>query len=304
MAEKRVLITGASGLLGRAVLSTMKQNGWVVLGTAFTRTGENLVKVDICHPEEVDKIIQEFKPSCIVHCAAQRFPDKVEKDKDGTIQLNINATKHLATTAANNGITMLYISTDYVFDGVKPPYSEDSTPNPLNTYGETKLQGEVATLETFEGHIVLRIPILFGSVEYLGESAVTCLVELLFKKDPKSISDYEIRYPSHVNDIAAICCNLLELKLQGQSIQGIYHWGGKEAMTKYGMVVSMAKVFNFPMEHITPDPNPVPGAPRPYDARLSTDRIDGLGIGRHTPFSEAIKSALEPWVESFRAGQL
>ena len=85
---------------------------------------------------------------------------------------------------------------------------------------------------------------------------------------------------------------------------GIYHWGGKEAMTKYGMVVSMAKVFNFPMEHITPDPNPVPGAPRPYDARLSTDRIDGLGIGRHTPFSEAIKSALEPWVQSFRSGQL
>jgi S-adenosylmethionine synthetase len=138
------------------------------------RTGENLVKVDICHPEEVDKIIQEFKPSCIVHCAAQRFPDKVEKDKDGTIQLNINATKHLATTAgklavyqnniitnthsstANNGITMLYISTDYVFDGVKPPYSEDSTPNPLNTYGETKLQGEVVTLETFKGKYMTR----------------------------------------------------------------------------------------------------------------------------------------------------
>ena len=70
------------------------------------------------------------------------------------------------------------------------------------------------------GHIVLRIPILFGSVEYLGESAVTCLVELLFKKDPKSISDYEIRYPSHVNDIAGICCSLLELKLLGQNIQG------------------------------------------------------------------------------------
>ncbi len=71
------------------------------------------------------------------------------------------------------------------------------------------------------GHIVLRIPVLFGTVEYLGESAVTCLLELLFNKAIKSVSDYEIRYPSHGCDIAVICSKLLELKMEGKPIQGI-----------------------------------------------------------------------------------
>jgi len=301
MASKRVLITGASGLLGRAVLSTMRNSGWSVLGTAYTRTGENLVKLDICDPEQVEKVVEEFKPSAIVHCAAQRFPDKVEKDLEGTMKLNVEATGKMAVLAAERGITMLYISTDYVFDGTKPPYAESDLPNPLNTYGETKLKGEVETLKASSGHIVLRIPILFGTVEYLGESAVTCLLELLFNKAIKSVSDYEIRYPSHGCDIAVICSKLLELKMEGKPIQGIYHWGGKDSLTKYGMVCCIAEVFDLSMKHILPDQNPSPGAPRPYNAQLATARIDDLGIGQHTSFREAIKSALAPWVQRFQS---
>jgi len=301
MANKRVLITGASGLLGRAALAAFKQSEWTVLGTTFSRVREGTVRVDICHKEEIIKIIEDFKPAFIIHCAAQRFPDKVNQDPEGALKLNVEATKNLATLAANAGITMLYISTNYVFDGTKPPYSEEDEPNPLNIYGQTKLDGEKVTLEASAGHIVLRVPVLYGSVEYLGESAVTVLLELLFKTEKKPLSDYEIRFPSHVDDIASVCLSLLELKLTNSSIGGIYHWGGKERMTKYGMISHIAEVFQLSKEHIIPDPNPVPGAPRPHNSQLSNVKLEALGIGKHTPFREGIKAALQPWVQSFQS---
>ena len=115
---------------------------------------------------------------------------------------------------------MVYISTDYVFDGTNPPYREDATTGPLNKYGVLKRQGEVATLEADPNHGVLRIPILYGPVEYLAESAVTVLFEKLKKlqesegDERMTVSDYEIRRPSHVNDIATICQKLVEQKLK------------------------------------------------------------------------------------------
>ena len=113
---------------------------------------------------------------------------------------------------------MMYISTDYVFDGSSPPYGEDDQTSPINTYGELKLDGETRTLSANPNHLVLRIPILYGPVEYLAESAVTVLFEKLKKQQSENaetnleVSDYEIRRPAHVDDIAAICCQLVAAK--------------------------------------------------------------------------------------------
>ncbi|XP_046653424.1 methionine adenosyltransferase 2 subunit beta-like [Daphnia pulicaria] len=305
MSSKRVVITGASGLLGRAVLAAFKNSQWTVLGTSFSRTGEDLVSIDICNHAKTEELIRNFMPNCIVHCAAQRFPDKVDKDLDGTIRLNVEATKNLAVLAAKLGATMIYISTDYVFDGNKPPYSETDTPNPLNTYGKTKLQGEQVTLESSQDHIVLRVPVLYGPVEYIGESAVTVLLQLLFDSESnKLVSDSEIRYPSHVDDIASICVKLLELKQTNADVKGIFHWGGKESMTKYGMVQDIASVFQLPMSHISPDPNQSQGASRPHNAQLSTEKLEKLGVGKHTPFRSGIQSTLAVWVQRKISGEI
>ena len=75
-------------------------------------------------------------------------------------------------------------------------------------------------------------------------------------------------------------------------------------MTKYGMVKAMSEVFNLPMDHISPDPNPVPGAPRPHNAQLSNAKLEGLGIGLHTPFRVGIELALKSWVDRKRSGDL
>ena len=124
MEKSTVMITGASGLLGRALMTRFSSSEcWKkVIGTAFSRSGTNLVQVDLTNLDQAKKIILDNKPDVLVHAAAQRFPDKMQKDPELARRLNVDATKVLAESLKDVGGKMLYISTDYVFDGRNPPY--------------------------------------------------------------------------------------------------------------------------------------------------------------------------------------
>ncbi|KAK3099701.1 hypothetical protein FSP39_008243 [Pinctada imbricata] len=295
---KRVLITGASGLLGRACRKEfVDDKSWEVLGLAFSRACSDLRKVDITDETAVRDIITGFKPNIVIHCAAERRPDVVEKKSEETRNLNVEATRYICQEAGKIGAWVLYISTDYVFDGKSPPYKEDAEPNPLNLYGISKRQGEVVTLQVSQENSVLRVPILYGQIEKLSESAVTVLFEKV--KDTANtclMSDYERRYPTHCADIAFVIRQLADKRLQDGSIKGIYHWSGNENMTKNDMAIAMAKAFNLPTNHIQGDKNPSGGAKRPYDAQLDCSRIEALGFGRQTPFKDGIADVLKPYL--------
>lgn len=296
---KRVLITGASGLLGRAIYREfLKDNSWETLGLAFSRVKENLKKVDITDENQVKEVISTFKPSVIIHSAAERRPDVVENNPTGTQQLNIQATEHICQAAKSIGAWVLYISTDYVFDGTSPPYNEDAKPNPLNKYGQSKLEGEKITLGASSENSVLRVPILYGDIEYLSESAVTILFENILAGKESIASDYEIKYPTHCGDIAYTIRQLADKRLQiPEKVCGVFHWTSNEKMTKYLMSVAMASAFSLDTNNIIPDKNPSKGAPRPYDTHLSCEKMETLVSGRRTLFSDGIKSVLEPYVK-------
>lgn len=178
---KRVLVTGASGLLGRAIMNAFSDApNWEVLGLAHSRVSGNLKKVDLLNFEETKKVIEDFKPHLLVHSAAERRPDVVTQNPDGTQKLNVGTTEFLAKLieSLNKDLEepkhfMIYISTDYVFDGKNAPYKPDDPPHPVNKYGQSKLEGEQAVISCGRGYLILRVPVLFGDVEYLGESAVT-----------------------------------------------------------------------------------------------------------------------------------
>ena len=184
MASKhRVLITGGSGLLGRAILKLFSNSDqWEVLGLAHSRTTGALKRVNLLDFEEAKRVVKEFKPHVLIHSAAERRPDVVENNEEACIKMNVGVTEILALTIneLNSGLEMpehfmLYISTDYVFDGKSPPYKPLDKPNPLNKYGKSKLAGEQVMLKSHPGGGILRVPILYGNVEYLKESAVTGL---------------------------------------------------------------------------------------------------------------------------------
>ncbi|XP_033106020.1 methionine adenosyltransferase 2 subunit beta-like [Anneissia japonica] len=295
---KKVLITGASGLLGRAILKEFSNSAsWEVLGLAFSRSGDNLKKVDLTDNAAVRDTLKEFKPDVVVHSAAERRPDVVQNKPGDTKQLNVGATENIAKICGELNAFLVYISTDYVFDGTKPPYKPNDQPNPLNAYGQSKLDGEIVTLQCNPSAVVLRVPILYGQVEFLSESAVTILFNSV--KDtskPANMCNYQQRFPTHTRDVAVVIRQIAEKQSENPSIKGIYHWSNNEQVTKFAMATKMAEIFNLPRDHLKANEKAPPGAPRPKNAQLDTSDLDGLGIGQRTPFQEGIKEALEPYL--------
>ncbi|ELU01859.1 hypothetical protein CAPTEDRAFT_100199 [Capitella teleta] len=298
MTQTRVLITGASGLLGRAVYAEFKRNpAWEALGLAFSRANEELRRVDLGSEEEIGRVIQEFKPQVIIHSAAEKRPNVVESQPEAAKRLNVDATAHVCNYAAKVGAFVIYISTDYVFEGIKPPHKPDDPTNPLNAYGKWKLEGEKAAMLQHEGNLILRVPILYGDIESFGESAITYMFPMV-KDSTKEflVSDYEKRYPTHCADVAVVLRQMAEKKLQNDSFDGIFHWSGAEEMTKYDMCLVMADVFNLPKDHIKPDRTPTTGAVRPYNAHLDSSRLEDLGIGQRRTFKEGAYQVFKPFL--------
>ncbi|XP_076060594.1 methionine adenosyltransferase 2 subunit beta-like isoform X2 [Oratosquilla oratoria] len=289
----KVLVTGASGLLGRAILALLKEENWNVVGLGYSRISQGLIKCDLRDREAVSALLKKEKPDFIIHCAAERAPDKVENHYEETVLLNVKATEYLASIAKELNSRLIYISTDYVFDGVNPPYKIDDKPNPLNKYGQSKLEGEKATMEVNPDACILRIPILYGPVERIDESAVTVLLNCIKDKKPITLSHYEKRYPVNVRDIAKILRDLIMKIDKDPSISGIFQWSGKERLTKYEMAMLIAEGLNLPFDHISPDDKAVSGASRPYNALMDNSRLEELGISHHTGFKEGIKACLE-----------
>ncbi|XP_064637262.1 methionine adenosyltransferase 2 subunit beta-like isoform X2 [Lineus longissimus] len=297
MAKSKVMITGASGLFGRAISREFSgHSNWDVLGLAFSRARDGMKKVDLTKPEEVQEVMQSYKPNVVVHAAAERRPDAVEKQEEAVKRLNVDATTTLCEEASKVGAWVLYISTDYVFDGESPPYQVDAETNPINKYGISKRNGEIAALDVSKENCVLRVPILYGQVETLNESAVTCLFPpVMDTSKPCKMNDFEKRYPASVDDLAVVIRQFAEQKMKVSSLNGIFHYSGTEQKTKYEMALAMAEIFNITTEHIIADKESVSGAKRPYDTRLDSSRLELLGIGQRTPFKEAIKKCLEPF---------
>uniref|UniRef100_A0A2K5EU34 Methionine adenosyltransferase 2 subunit beta n=1 Tax=Aotus nancymaae TaxID=37293 RepID=A0A2K5EU34_AOTNA len=239
--NRRVLATGATGLLGRAVHKEFQQNNWQAVGCGFRRARPKFEQLNLLDSNAVHHIIHDFQPHVIVHCAAEKRPDVVENQPDAASQLNVDASGNLAKEAAAVGAFLIYISSDYVFAGTNPPYGEEDIPTPLNLYGKTKLDGEKAVLENNLGAAVLRIPILYGEVEKLDESTVTVMF------DKVQFSNKSQRFPTHVRDVATVC---------------------QQLMTKYEMACAIADAFNLPSSHLRPiTDSPVLGAQRPRNAQ-------------------------------------
>ncbi|XP_069051446.1 methionine adenosyltransferase 2 subunit beta isoform X2 [Lepisosteus oculatus] len=248
---RRVLVTGATGLLGRAVCKEFQNNGWHVMGSGHSRARPRFESCNLLEPEAVRQMVQGFQPHVIVHCAAERRPDVVETQTEAATQLNVNAAATVAKESA--GMFLIHISTDYVFDGRDPPYAENDPPNPLNLYGKTKLEGEREVLRHNPGAAVLRVPVLYGAVEKTEESAVTVLLDKVQNGAASCGVDHcQQRFPTYVNDVASVCRQLADRRLQDPSIQGIFHFSGKEQMTKYEIACAIADAFNLPSSHLIP----------------------------------------------------
>ncbi|CAD5114671.1 DgyrCDS3718 [Dimorphilus gyrociliatus] len=293
---RKVIITGATGLLGRAVLEKFKSDSkWETLGLGFSRAGNELKKVDLTDKQATTKVINDFEPHIIIHCAAQRRPDICENEEEVTRQMNIEATATICDIAKTLGAFVIYISTDYVFDGTKPPYKPSDATNPLNKYGISKLEGEKVTLEIDHNNVVLRVPVLYGEIASLDESAVTILYEKVADNTKNCLmSHIEQKFPTNTADIAKVLELLCIEKLEdSKKVKGIFQWSGNEKFTKYEMSLRIGKVFKTSVDHVQAMTKADSVAKRPVDCQLDcSTTIEVIGCNPQTNFDDGIYKSI------------
>lgn len=308
--EKNVLITGATGLLGRQVFRVFQDAGWNVRGLGNSRAQSPMVRCDLLQHDELEAQFTDFHPTVVIHCAAERRPDRLQGRVDYARQMNCEVTRNLAEICRQRGIWMIYISTNYVFDGREAPYSVDATPNPLSTYGESKLDGEKALLHIQPNSAVLRVPLLFGPLEYLGESSVTALLDSVTKKTAPKFDNWQERFPTSSDDLAEVleafsAAYIARGHSSPSEFGGIFHWQANEKQTKYTMAVAIAEIAGLPFsKFVRVDTGPAPGAPmRPQFECMECTRlekvlgIEGDAAKYRTNFREALSCYIQPFLE-------
>lgn len=290
----KIMVTGATGLLGRALIKQLAQQPLhQVMACGYSRANPNIARLDLTQEAQVCSFVAKHKPDIIVHCAAERRPDVSEKDPQAALALNTDATAFLTQAASQHGAWLLYISTDYVFDGCSAPYLEDAEPNPVNFYGQSKLKGELKVEDAQQEFAILRLPILYGEVESLNESAVMVLLNLLVDTAEQPVDSWAIRSPTSTADVAAAIGKMIALKLTGETLSGYFHFSANETMTKHQMLLVMGEVLGLDTGHLIPVTSPTDSAKRPKDSSLSCERLVSLGIESKVPFKRGLKRALQ-----------
>lgn len=238
----RILITGASGLLGINLAQEI-MNTHEVIGVdrgKLINAPFKIVKADLSDSRHVDSILDATQPAWLINCAALADLEACERDPELSRRLNVDLPAHLAKSCKARNIRFVHISTDAVFDGEKNgAYSEDDTPNPLGVYAQTKLEGERAVLSENKNAIVARVNFYGWSLNGKRSLAEFFVSNLENKKNVSGFTDV-IFCPMLVNDTARTLIKMLE-----KNLAGLYHLVGAQAMSKYQFGVEIARKFQF-----------------------------------------------------------
>lgn len=282
----KVLILGATGLLGRAVHRELREHAIAVVGTGRRRAHGDILALDARNPHDVEALFAAVAPDVVLNVAGERRPEYW--DGPQLSALNVALPQVIAERCTATGSWLIHLSSDYVFDGDQPPHTPTGRRRPLNPYGLSKADGEDAVRRACPSATILRVPVLHGPVEYPGESNLSSLIPQILTARPASIDDWATRYPTATSDVASTLRQMLHHApvLRGQTC----HWSATEGLTKYAMARVIAQTLDAPFGHLRPDRDPHPGRPR--DPRLDCQFLEGLGIGSRTPLQDALPAVI------------
>jgi S-adenosylmethionine synthetase len=275
-----VAVSGATGLLGSAITARLSTDlGVLALAHAHPRPGT--MPIDLLTPEGL-RAMDDARWDALVHCAAMRSPDQCEQQPDLARRFNAELPGRLAALAARRGARMIHISTDYVFDGTHPPYREDDPTAPVNLYGETKRQGEMAVLSAGPTALILRVPALYGEPP---PPVVSPMVEegwaAAMSADETFQDDRLVRMPTNTADVAEVVRFLLS-----RPDTGLFHCSAPQAATRYQWACAFAAALGRSTDHIRRmEGDPTRKARRPPDARLDTSKLAATGAPLPRPYS-------------------
>jgi len=268
----KIMVTGSDGQLGRDVCAALGSNAIGVTRKDFDLTDEIAV----------NKYIINLKPEAIIHCAAYTAVDKAESESEICHAVNVLGTRYVAEAAAEVGTKLVYISTDYVFDGaLSRPYEIHDATNPLSVYGRSKLEGENAVKSLVEKHFIVRVSWLYGTG---GGNFVKTMLRLGRESGKVKVVDDQFGSPTYTPNLAKL---LAEMVFTDK--YGVYHATNEGFCSWYEFAYEIFKLSGMDVD-VTPVSTEgyITAAKRPRDSRLSKQSLTEAGFGILPDWREAL----------------
>jgi len=270
----KILVTGAHGFLGRSLLRLKWPAERIGCGrTAAPVAGRPCYPLELTDRRAVDRLLENVRPDWVVHTAALTDVDQCETDRELARQVNLETVSHLVQACGRVDAGLVQLSTDYVFDGSSGPYSEMDETNPLSYYGTLKLESESLVLKGGIKGLVLRTLWLYGYLPETRPNFVTRSLEALSRGEELRIFNDQWGNPTYVHDLAQTV-----LVLCHRDIRGLFHMGGATFLTRYELVLELARFFHLDAGLVEPVATQAMGlsARRPMRSGLRTSALEAV----------------------------
>lgn len=299
----KVFVTGVAGQLGHDVMNELASRGYEGIGTDLAPeyngvqdgsyvTTAQYVSLDITNKEAVDKTIQEIHPDVVVHCAAWTAVDVAEdEDKQAKVRaINAGGTQNIASACKEVDAKMVYISTDYVFDGqgTEPWQPDCKDYKPLNVYGQTKLEGELAVFQTLDKYFIVRIAWVFGKN---GNNFIKTMLNVGKKYDTLKVVNDQIGTPTYTYDLARLLVDMIETDKYGY-----YHAtneGGYISWYDFACEIFKQAGYTNTVIPVTTEEYGLSKAARPFNSRLDKSKLVENGFKPLPTWQDALARYLK-----------
>ncbi len=278
----KVLVTGYKGQLGYDVIKRLNKSNIDCLGV-------DIDDFDITNEKQTFDYIVNYNPDVVVHCAAYTAVDKAEEDKEKCFNINVIGTRNIAKACKQIDCKMVYISTDYIFDGQgETPFEVDDVPNPINYYGETKYLGENEVTNLIKKYFIIRISWVFG---INGNNFIKTMLRLAETKNEISVVSDQIGSPTYTYDLAKLIVSMIQ-----EDKYGIYHATNEGYCSWYEFALEIFKQSNIDIKV-----NPIKTedyktlAKRPMNSRLSKKILDKNNYKRLPFWRDSILNFLKEY---------
>ena len=272
----KVLVTGTKGQLGYDVVNELEKRG-------HTAVAVDIEEMDITDAVSVERVITEAEVEAVIHCAAYTAVDAAEDNVEICRRVNAEGTENIAKVCKKLDLKMIYISTDYVFDGEgERPWEPDDERHPLNVYGQTKYEGELAVEKYLEKYFIVRIAWVFG---VNGKNFIKTMLKLSETHEELNVVDDQVGSPTYTYDLAVLLVDMVESDKYGRyhaTNEGLCTWYefAKEIFRQAGVEVKVNPV--------TSDMFPAK-AKRPKNSRMSKEKLDANEFHRLPTWQDALE---------------
>ncbi len=273
----KVFITGARGQLGTDLMQECENQGVEAIGV-------DIQEMDITDKASVEKVMHELAPfDAVIHCAAHTAVDRAEDEPELVHRINATGTQNIADICADLNIPMMYISTDYVFDGegTAPWKPDDMDRRPLNVYGHAKYEGELAVENTVKDYFIVRISWVFG---LHGNNFIKTMLRLGKERGAVSVVNDQIGSPTYTPDLARLLVDMIRTDKFGR-----YHATNEGTISWYDFAVEIFRQagMNVKVTPVSSDAFPAK-AKRPHNSRMDKSKLDEAGFKRLPAWQDAL----------------